>query len=496
MTTRVLNDEEYAVISASLVRMAGLVFDTSRRGAITAIVCERMEQTNHPSVASYLAFVESALGMTERQQLLDAVTIQETHFFRNLPQVEALRRDVLPDLLRRSRSSGRPLTIWSAGCSTGEEPYTIAMLLVEILQESGPYPVRIISTDVSAAALDVARAGVYSGRTIQLAEPGAVERWFDERSDGSFSVAQPVRDLVEFQLQNLVIDEPPFSAGEVDLIVCRNVTIYFGRETTTKLVSSFHRLLTVGGYLLLGHAETLWQISDQFSLLPVGEAFIYRNEVSPGPRRSVAAAPASPANPSTRASASSPLPRRVMQNVLRVPGLRPRHSSRPEPKPPQEVVPIAAPSPLEDLLRARDALTAGQYAEAATLAERATAEHPMLVEGYIIEGRALSNSGDDDGALAALRKAVFLDPSAAHAHFLLATTLSRVGDPSGAALSFASAAETLPSASAETLSELLDGRAVSDLVDLCRQLADSLQPQTEPSVSAGSVPGDDGWSRP
>ena len=92
--------------------------------------------------------------------------------------------------------------------------------------------------------------------------------------------------------------------------------------------------------------------------------------------------------------------------------------------------------------------------------------------------------------------ATALDPNAAHAHFLLATTLSRVGDPSGAALSFASAAETLPMASPETLSELLDGRAVSDLVDLCRQLAVSLQPQTEPSVGAGSVPGDDGWRRP
>src|SRR4051812_30759229 len=270
MTARVLSDEEYGVITASLVRMAGLVFDASRRGAITAIISERMSKTKHPSIESYLAYTESALGMDERQQLLDAVTIQETHFFRNLPQVEALRRDVLPDLLRRNRATGRPLTIWSAGCSTGEEPYTIAMLLVEILQETGSYPVRIIGTDVSAAALDVARAGVYSGRTIQLAEPGAVERWFDRAADGSYSVAQPVRDMVEFRLQNLVIDEPPFAAGEVDLIVCRNVTIYFGKETTTRLVGSFHRLLAIGGYLLLGHAETLWQISDEFSLLPVG----------------------------------------------------------------------------------------------------------------------------------------------------------------------------------------------------------------------------------
>jgi Flp pilus assembly protein TadD len=141
---------------------------------------------------------------------------------------------------------------------------------------------------------------------------------------------------------------------------------------------------------------------------------------------------------------------------------------------------------MEDLLKARDALSAGRYDEAATLAERATAAHPLLVEGYIIEGRALSNQGDDDGAIVALRKAVFLDPTAAHAHFLLATTLASVGDPAGASLSFASAASTLPNASPETLSELLDGRAVSDLVDLCLQLAASLHPQEE---SAAAAPG-------
>jgi len=487
MTTHALSDAEYAVVTDSLVRMAGLVFDVSRRGAISAILHERMGKTGHTTTGSYLTHVESSLGAEERQRLLDAVTIQETHFFRNLPQVEALRRDVLPDLLRRSRSTGRPLTIWSAGCSTGEEPYTLAMLLVQLFEETGPFPVRIIGTDVSAAALDVARAGVYSGRTIQLAEPGAVERWFDARPDGSYSVARPVRDLVEFRLQNLVTDEPPFGSGEVDLVVCRNVTIYFGRETTTRLVRSFHRLLTVGGYLLLGHAETLWQISEEFSLLPVGEAFVYRKDVVPqnGRRPSVG-------HPAV-ASPPPPPPRRVMRDVLRVPSLRPRRAPTPPP-PALPPAPVVA-SPLQDLIKARDALSVGHYAEAASLAERATAAQPLLVEGYIIEGRALSNQGDDDGAIAALRKAVFLDPTAAHAHFLLATTLARVGDPGGAALSFASAAETLPNASSETLSELLDGRAVSDLVDLCRQLADSLQSDPEPAVGAGAVFHDDGRRR-
>ncbi|MCZ3387658.1 MAG: tetratricopeptide repeat protein [Actinomycetia bacterium] len=491
MTTHALSDPEYVVVTESLVRMAGLVFDVSRRGAISAILHERMSKSGHTSTGSYLAHVESAQGAEERQRLLDAVTIQETHFFRNLPQIDALRRDVLPDLLRRSRRTGRQLTIWSAGCSTGEEPYTLAMLLVQLFEETGPFPVRIIGTDVSAAALDVARAGVYSGRTIQLAEPGAVERWFDARSDGSYSVAQPVRDLVEFRLQNLVTDEPPFDTGEVDLVVCRNVTIYFGRETTARLVRGFHRLLTVGGYLLLGHAETLWQISGDFSLLPVGEAFVYRKDVVPqNGRRLSVGLPAAP-------PPAAPQPRRVMRDVLRVPSLRPRRVPTPTPTPAPPARPVAPPvaSPLQDLTKARDALNAGSYAEAASLAERATAAHPLLVEGYIIEGRALSNQGDDDGAIAALRKAVFLDPTAAHAHFLLATTLARVGDPGGAALSFASAAETLPQASSETLSELLDGRAVSDLVDLCRQLAVSLQSDPEPVVGASAASHDDGRRR-
>ncbi|MEO8105760.1 MAG: CheR family methyltransferase [Actinomycetes bacterium] len=485
MSTHVVSDAEYSMVTDALVRMAGLVFDVSRRGAISAILFERMGKTSYGSIGSYLGYVESAGGAGERQQLLDAVTIQETHFFRNLPQVEALRQDVLPELMRRTRSSGRRLTIWSAGCSTGEEPYTLAMLLVQLFQENGPVPVKIIATDVSEAALDVARAGVYSGRTIQLAEPGAVERWFDARSDGSYSVAQSVRDLVEFRLQNLVTDAPPLSTGEADLIVCRNVTIYFGRDTTTRLVRGFHRLLTMGGYLLLGHAETLWQISEDFSLLPVGEAFVYRKDAVPQNRRP---APVRPPDPAPQMSQ----PRRVMREVLRVPGLRPkRHAEPPAPRLAAAVVPV----PLEDLAKAREALHAGQYAEAASLAERATAAQPMLVEGYIIEGRALSNQGDDDGAIAALRKAVFLDPAAAHAHFLLATTLARVGDPGGAALSFAAAAQTLPAASPETLAELLDGRAVSDLVDLCRQLAVSIDTGAEAPVGAGAASRDDGRRR-
>jgi tetratricopeptide (TPR) repeat protein len=129
--------------------------------------------------------------------------------------------------------------------------------------------------------------------------------------------------------------------------------------------------------------------------------------------------------------------------------------------------------PHEDLAAARRALVGGAYQEAASLAERATAAHPLLVEAYVVQGRAMSNLGDHDGALSALRKAIFLEPDAGHAHFLLATTQASLGDVEGAAVSFAAAAQTLPKTAPERVSELLDGRRVSDLVDLCRRLAAS-----------------------
>lgn len=465
--SRVLTDAEYDATTELLERLAGLVFDRSRRAALSAILHDRVDGSGRSGVLDYLTWVASPLGSTERQLLLDAVTIQETHFFRNLPQIEALRTAVLPELLARAQASGRPLTIWSAGCSTGEEPYTLAMVLLELLDGRSGVPVRIVGTDVSAAALTVARQGVYSGRTIRLAEPGAAQRWFDELEDGSWSVRPEVRGLVEFRVHNLVAEEPAFDPNQVDLVVCRNVTIYFTRETTRELVHRFHRTMVPGGYLMLGHAETLWQVSDAFALVPVGEAFVYRKEA-----HSVRRGP----SPSRVPVEREPQPRpaavevpvghhRSLRSVLRAPVRLPR---RPAPAP--ALAPRRA-TPHEDLAEARTHLAAGRYEDAVMLAERATAGDPLLVEAYVVQGRAAANLGNDLLAVAALRKAIFLDPLAGHAHFLLATTLSRMGDLSGAASSFGAAADTLPSATPERLGELLDGRAVSDLVDLCRRLA-------------------------
>jgi len=483
---RRLSDADYVAVTATLARLAGLVFDESRRTGLSTIIRDRLIATDSADVVAYLARLERPDGAVERQRLLDLVTIQETHFFRIVPQMAALRDHVLPELVARSKLSGRPVTIWSAGCSTGEEAYTVAMLLSEAMARLGPFEARVIGTDVSAAALDTARTGRYFGRTVDLARQGSLEPWFEIGDDGWWQVRPDVMRLVDFQLQNLVTQAPPFDPGSVDLILCRNVTIYFSRATTKALVHRFHSTLSVGGYLLVGPAETLWQISDEYTLTQLGDAFVYRKEVrGPGVRPSSrttserrkslwpvrrSADPAPVRAPAPAPTRPAPAPARA--RGARPPVVTPVRPARPV-LPVSEGVP-SAPTAADLYEAARRALAEGRYADAAerslAAADRADSDQLML-DAYVLRARALTNLGDDANGQVALRRAIFLDPYAGHAHFLLGSSLLRTGDSSAAAAAFMAAADSLPGVPEQAIDDLLDGRKVAELVELCRQLA-------------------------
>src|SRR5664279_2075066 len=215
-----LTDAELARLRNVLGAAAGLFFDDNRRASLGHGIERRLAATGIASVARYVETVEAGAGGVERQALVDEVTIQETHFFRNPPQVRALREHVLPMLLRDAATSRR-LRIWSAGCSTGEEPYTIAMLLLELLGASDAgagWDIRVVGTDISNRALATARSGRYGERAVAFVEPATLARWFTR--DGPQYVVRPqVRDLVELRHHNLAAEPTPFLAGEaVDLI--------------------------------------------------------------------------------------------------------------------------------------------------------------------------------------------------------------------------------------------------------------------------------------
>jgi chemotaxis protein methyltransferase CheR len=450
--TASLRDTDFAAVRDFLSGAAGLAFDESRRAALAAVVSERLKATGASSVADYLDGLAGPGGAGERQRLMDRVTVQETYFFRNLPQIDALRHRVLPDLLRRAARRDRPLTIWSAGCSTGEEAYTIAMLVQDLAPRStagtrDELPAaRILATDVSAAALAVAERATYSGRTLDAVPAMERDRWFVPRAGRTMAVRDDVRRMVELRQQNLITDAPPFGPGEVDLIVCRNVTIYFSRATTRALIGSFHDVLDDSGYLMLGHSETLWQVSDAFTLVPLGEAFVYRR----GGARRIEVSP-------------SVTPRR----------LRPAHPRRhtSSATSPAAAVVRRPPAVQDHLASAREALDAGDYRETARLAELAIAADSLVADSYVVLGHARSALGLDAQAVEPLRKAVYLEPAAGHAHFLLAGALSRLGLHGPAAVSYRAAAQSLPAVPEPMLRTFLGGRPVAELADVCQRLA-------------------------
>ena len=460
--TRPLTDAEYAALAGFLAQQAGLVFDQSRRPALAGIVGDRIVATGAADLGAYLARISAPAGTEERQRLLDEVTIPETHFFRNPPQMQALRRRLLPELMRRAVARGRTLTVWSAGCSTGEEPFSLAMLAAEVAATLPEAPqVRIAATDLSSVAVAATTRARYSGRSLALVDDRAFDRWFVAHDDGSYGVVPEIRAMVDVRLHNLVTDEPPFGPGEVDLVVCRNVTIYFSRETMRELVGRFHGVLGAGGYLVVGHSETLWQVTDAFTLVTLGDAFAYRKDL--------------PAVPEPVVEAAEPVVQTVPRREVRRTPLQRAREAWPE-APAVSHKPVDAmpdPDHATDLLRlAREALALTRYAEAARLAAAAAAASPFEVDAYIVEGRARATVGDDEGALVALRKAVYLAPKAGHARFQLAGALSRCGEHAGAAREYRAAAVALPATGQAELDDLLDGCDVQQLVALCRRLAD------------------------
>jgi chemotaxis protein methyltransferase CheR len=505
-----LSDEDFDTLRTILEKSAGLVHDESRRDSLTFAVAGRMEAIGASSPAVYLAMLTGPGGAPERQQLIDVVTIQETHFFRNPPQIRALRQHVLPELIRRSTALNRPLTIWSAGCSTGEEPYSLAMLVRELMPMATRDHVRIVGSDVSATALAFADAGRYGARAMQMADPIDVGRWFDS-DHGSYSVKDDVRELVDLRLHNLITEAPPFESGEVDLLLCRNVTIYFNRTTTKALMSRFHTALGDGGYLFLGHSETLWQMSEAFTLVPLGDAFVYRRDDGPQGRATL------PDRRTEAGDAPILLPERRDRIERRrdlsetpsartkpAPAVPPQLGPRPNESARQEVARSSAHRPVDrragsrsaaaasatgsraqDLVAAaRRALADGRYSDAVGSAGQAAKADPMLVDPHLIGGEALVNLGRDADAIRELRQAVYLQPDSASALLLLAGALDRQGEPAAAGRAYRSAAATVGDLPPEEVSAFFGGRSAAELVALCLRLATQAERTAKAAKSA------------
>jgi chemotaxis protein methyltransferase CheR len=271
-----LTDEEFRLLASFIYEHAGLYFDEPSRFLLESRLQNRLKEHHFESFLKYYHYLlyHQDRG-SELNAMVDIVTTNETYFYRENNQLDAFAEEILPELAQRNAKKKR-LRIWSAGCSTGEEPYTLAILCSESGLFDSTWEVDIIGTDISQRVLQTARKAVFSQSSFRATEEGPLNRYFSRTEDGKYALDESIRKMVHFGHLNLMDDKMMGLIRECDIIMCRNVIIYFDKNAKAKAVNSFFRKLVPGGYLLLGHSESLMNLTTVFKLKHLTKVMVYQ----------------------------------------------------------------------------------------------------------------------------------------------------------------------------------------------------------------------------
>ncbi len=457
---RPIAPEDLTQLASLLKERVGLHVRQDGHSALRLALGARLDELGPaaPDARAYLALLRSQDGGDEElRRLLPLVTVGKTSFFRDERQFRALEA-LLPGLVARARGGGRRVAIWSAGCATGEEPYSIAMTADAAGAEAEH--LELLATDVNPEAVAQAARGSYDARRVREIPEPLRERHFDRDGDRHHVRASLRRLITAIRPHNLVSGVMPRPEGGWDVIFCRNVIIYFDTPTTQHVLTKFLHALTPGGYLFLGYSESLFRIFEGFELTEVAGAFLYRRPETPR---------------------TTPLPApRPIRPVVPVPSAPPlvRHVALPPP-PPRLPTPAPVPAPQpplapQEYLDGAVALFAeGRFGAARELLERllekggedlavrltlanlygilrqadrarecyvaALQLEPLSAEAHLFFGIHLLEEGEAEGAALELSRALFLDPDLALAHYWLGRCREAQRDPDRARLAYRNA---------------------------------------------------------
>jgi len=269
-----LTEEEFRLIRDLIYNHCGLFFDSDSKYLLDRRLFQRLAHHNLSGFREYYQFLKYDRKKEEEiSDIMDLLTTNETYFFREAFQLRAFTDEILPELMQLKQRE-RTLRIWSAGCSTGEEPYTIAMLMLELDCFQG-WRIEIVGSDISQRVVQHARKGVYGKSSFRATEERYLKRFFTE-TEGGHRICDEVRERVTISQMNLFDANRLALLGKMDVIFCRNVIIYFDLASKKRVIESFHNSLRGGGYLLLGHSESLMNISTAFALKHLKNDMVYQ----------------------------------------------------------------------------------------------------------------------------------------------------------------------------------------------------------------------------
>lgn len=269
-----MSDEEFLVLRDFINRECGLYFEISSKYLLEKRLSRRIHEHQLSRFKEYHHFLlYDKNRLEEMGSLVDILTTNETYFLREEYQLKAFKEEILPEIVKKKKD--KTIRIWSAGCSSGEEPYTLAMLVLEASLPSD-WKIEIIGSDISQRVLQIARRGVYSTSSFRVMPDEYKEKFFHQDESGKYSVNDELKEKVTFGKLNLLDSQRINLIPNMDIILCRNVIIYFDNETKRKVIGNFYNKLNEGGYLLLGHSESLMNISTSFKLKHLKNDMVYQ----------------------------------------------------------------------------------------------------------------------------------------------------------------------------------------------------------------------------
>jgi chemotaxis protein methyltransferase CheR len=274
-----ISDSNFEILRDFIYNYCGIYFHTGRKYFLESRLARRMEVKGLKDYGDYYKLLRSAVeGPAEIRQLLTEITTNETCFFRNTQQIAALERQFFPQIIEAKKKIGfKKLRVWSAGSSSGEEPYTFAMLLNEkrstLLKD---WVIEIVGTDISDKVLAQAKEGLYNNYSVRNMSEFYRKKYFREESAGNFVISPEIKKMVSFSSLNLFDDSRMVFMKSFDIIICSNVLIYFDTAAKTKIVQHFYNNLQPYGYFFLGQSESLHSINEKFQTVHFPGGFAYK----------------------------------------------------------------------------------------------------------------------------------------------------------------------------------------------------------------------------
>jgi chemotaxis protein methyltransferase CheR len=251
--------EDFAAIARKVQTRTGIVLGASKRNLVYGRLGRRLRALGCSRFDEYCALLEGPDSEDEQVAMVNAITTNLTGFFRESHHFDTLAREIIPELVR---SHGHRLRVWSAGCSSGEEPYSIAMTILSALPQRNQWDALILATDVDTNMVATGKAGLYDAARIELVPPELRRRFVLPVDDDMMEMAPVLKQIIRFKPLNLL--QPWPMRGTFDVIFCRNVVIYFDKDTQRALFDRYADLLKPDGWLFIGHSESLFRVSDRF----------------------------------------------------------------------------------------------------------------------------------------------------------------------------------------------------------------------------------------